>query len=402
MPFLWKTILRGSWTCCCILLTLLTMVWQCYNFYGGEENTIIEYRNFNDMETDLYPSIGLCWTLAINNEHLKQYGQRFTPSRYAYFLAGHYWDKDMLKVDYENVTSRFEDYIHRYGYMYPARAYTKSVSESIYDAETEILRNEKGYKEHSVGSYRCFSIDIPFRKDHQIYGFYLFFESNIFGEKGRLANPVVDGFEENQFRLVLHYPNQLIGKAAFGIGDWPVRGPNSSTGYLMRLTAGDIEVRVRRNSNHRPCVEGLYDYDEMMHKYVLGKVGCKPPYLNSTPAYAPCTEQKELAKAFRIYQAALERGNRGLPDTIDIPCRSLERVRYDVKDVETPDVWIKMWPWMNTSVGVNLDFADFTYKEVKSVRGMDVQALIGKLSLLTSFTCLTKAMFLIEGNQYLK
>ena len=57
---------------------------------------------FNEMDTDMYPSIGLCWTMAINEEQLKQYGNRFTPSSYTYFLMGHYWDEDMLKVDYEN------------------------------------------------------------------------------------------------------------------------------------------------------------------------------------------------------------------------------------------------------------------------------------------------------------
>ena len=130
----------------------------------------------------------------------------------------------------------------------------------------------------------------------------------------------------------------------------------------------------------------------------MEKVGCKPPYPNSTPAYAPCTEQKELAKAFQIYQAAIERGNRGLPDTIDIPCRSLRMVRYDVKDVETPDVWIKKWPWMNTSVGVILNFAEFTYKEVKSVRGMNKQALIGKLFLLTSVADFMRAVYLFKSS----
>ena len=73
-------------------------------------------------------------------------------------------------------------------------------------------------------------------------------------------------------------------------------------------------------------------------------------------------------------------------------------VRYDVKDVETPDVWIKKWPWMNTSVGVILNFAEFTYKEVKSVRGMNKQALIGKLFLLTSVADFMRAVYLFKSS----
>ena len=373
----WKTMLRGTWVCCCILATSMTMVWQCYNFYRGEENTIVEYKTFNEMETDVYPSIGLCWTLPINIENLKRHGKRFTPSSYAYFLAGYHWDKDMLKVDYNNVTIHFEDYIHRYGYMNHSSLHN---SDHIYDGEKEELKTKKGYKEHSVGAYRCFSIDIPFIKDLQIYGFYLFFEHTIFGEKGRLGETFRENsFRENEFKIALHYPNQLISRSELVISNWPVRGPNSSKYYLIRLSVGDIEVRVRRNSNHSPCIEGFYDYDATLKKYVLEKVGCKPPYMSSTPGYAPCTTQKELKKAFGIIYEAIKRGNRGLSDTIDTPCRSLERIRTDVKDIKTPDFWIEDEPWMNTSVGLILDFTEFTYKEVRSVRGMDAHALIGKL-----------------------
>ena len=101
--------------------------------------------------------------------------------------------------------------------------------------------------------------------------------------------------------------------------------------------------------------------------------------MNFTPAFTPCTKQKELKEAFSIFKKAARSGEKHLPDTIDTPCRSLEMIRTDVKDAKTPDFWIEDEPWMNTSVGLILDFTEFTYKEVRSVRGMDAQALIGKL-----------------------
>ena len=377
MSFDWKSILKVAWICCCILAALSTMVWQCYNFYKGEENTLIEYRTFNEMKTDVYPSIGLCWTMPINEENLKRYGNEFTPKEYARFLAGEHWDERMLTVDYDNVTPRFENYIDRYGYRYSSLLYD---SDDAYDKEKGELRSKKEYKEHSVLSYRCFSIEIPFKKDRQLNGLYMFLDHTIFGETGRLANPFGDALQQNEFRVMLHYPNQWLRKMEFAIRNWPVRGPSSSKGYLIRLRVGDIEVRARRDSNYRPCTEGLYDYDEMVKKYVLEKIGCKPPYMNSTLAYAPCTERKELNMAYTIFTEAIRRGNRylPLPDQVDTPCRSLERAPLDGKDVEIPADWIEREHWMNTSVGVMVDFTGFTYKEVKNVRGMDLQALIGK------------------------
>ena len=371
-------ILRRGWTCCCIIATLSTMVWQCSNYFTGLENTVIEYKMFNEMDTDMYPSIGLCWTMAINEELLKRYGNKFTSASYLYFLVGHYWDEDMLAVDYEGVTPNFDEYIHRYGYI---NAYWEY--KDMYN-KAKGTKMKPGFKDYSAFTHRCFTIDIPFKKDipikedRQIHGFYVFFDSSIFGGGMRLANPIGNGFDEKQFIVTLHYPQQLLGKVNFGIRHWPLRVPSSPKGYLIRMAVGDIEVSVRRNTNHRPCIEGVPDYDETVMQSAMKKAKCKPPYWNSTSLFAPCTEQKQLKVVEEVLSDAINKGNRGINDMVTPPCRSLEMVHYDVQDVETPEKWIKEYPWMNTSVGVIFEFKEFFYKEVKSVRGMDVQALIGK------------------------
>ena len=74
-------------------------------------------------------------------------------------------------------------------------------------------------------------------------------------------------------------------------------------------------------------------------------------------------------------------GNGGNFYKVEPPCRSLERIFYDGIDVDTPQKYIEDDPWMNDTVGLMLDFKEWTYKEVKSVRGMDIQALIGKYSM---------------------
>ena len=59
---------------------------------------------FNDMETDLYPSIGLCWTMTIREEILKQYESNFNSTNYVNFLFGTIWNEGMRTVDYDDVT----------------------------------------------------------------------------------------------------------------------------------------------------------------------------------------------------------------------------------------------------------------------------------------------------------
>ena len=88
-------------------------------------------------------------------------------------------------------------------------------------------------------------------------------------------------------------------------------------------------------------------------------------------------EQRQLQEIAILLNEAFHASSIGTFYTVETPCRSLERIFYDSIDVETPQFLIEKNPWMNESVLMNFEFKEATYKEVKLVRGMDVQALIG-------------------------
>ena len=68
------------------------------------------------METDLHPSLTICLDLAINEERLKMYGNNFKSSAYVRFLKGYVWDKEMLKVNYDEIMLNITDIILLVGY----------------------------------------------------------------------------------------------------------------------------------------------------------------------------------------------------------------------------------------------------------------------------------------------
>ena len=73
-----KQILRVSFTLICISATIFTTVVQFMNYCTVEDQTIVTYKRFHESETDVYPSISLCWTMAIDEEKLKRYDNEFT------------------------------------------------------------------------------------------------------------------------------------------------------------------------------------------------------------------------------------------------------------------------------------------------------------------------------------
>ena len=73
------------------------------------------------MENDIYPSLTLCWDMAIDEEKLQMYGNNLNSSAYTMFLRGLVWDEQMLNVDYDDVMINLNDYILRYGYKTASR-----------------------------------------------------------------------------------------------------------------------------------------------------------------------------------------------------------------------------------------------------------------------------------------
>ena len=365
-------ILRAVWTCCCILGTLSTIAWQLSNYFNIEEQTIVKYRRFNQFETDLYPDVTLCWSLAVNEENLKRYGKRFTPEYYAAFLAGYVPDKKLLSVDYDDVMMNFDNYVLQYGYQ------SSSAKDIILYDMKKGQKSKPRYKEGSVLGTKCFTIESPFIKGNAINGLFVYFKSGIFGKGGRLANPAGRFVEENQFQLRLNFRDQLTRMVMVPKHFWPLRSHESPSSYLMRVTVDNIDVLVRRNTYQNPCINGIPKYDESVMRYILEKVKCKPPYWNSTSTFDNCSEQKQLKQLSTLIFEAMEIGNIKDFYTVQTPCRSLERVSFDSIDVETPNKWMEQHHWTNDTVGMIIDFREWTYKEVTNMRGMDVQSLIGK------------------------
>ena len=58
-----------------------------------------------------------------------------------------------------------------------------------------------------------------------------------------------------------------------------------------------------------------------------------------------------------------------------LPCRGLEKIQYDLVEEDIPDALLSSG--FNGSLSIYFEFTESTYKELKHVRNMDIQALIG-------------------------
>ena len=61
-----------TWNSICIIATISAVIWQLCTYIYGEDITVVHFSQFHGNEFDVYPSIGVCLTMALNNQALER------------------------------------------------------------------------------------------------------------------------------------------------------------------------------------------------------------------------------------------------------------------------------------------------------------------------------------------
>ena len=373
----WKCV-NTLWSIVCFIATISTITWQLLNFINGRDATIVQYKTYNKERIDVYPSIGMCFSMAFDKTKLQRYGNKVNPLTYTSFLAGYKSEltKKMFQIDHEKVTLSFDDFIGKYGVT--TNGWKDIVLYDGINPENNVTLKEKPeFKIYSIFGVKCFSIDIPFIHGQKLARAYVYLSTDIF-PSGIRPSIGEHPLQDEMFMVVPHYPNQLYRQLNVGQRFWPLRDQNSSKAYMMEFNIRNLEILEHRNKYYDPCMKDIPDFDVQIPKWIMEKIGCKPSYWKSLNTSWPlCSTLEQMANARNLLFSAVFGTLDEANYTGILPCRSLEKIQYDVRDIDLP-------PGENQSfVMLIFNFRDFTYKEVKDVRSMDIQALIGISALIT-------------------
>ena len=84
----------------------------CIHQYALDEDVArIEFQEFNSGETNIYPTVTMCFPKPLLEHKLAEYGQGINVSTYTSFLVGDLWDNRMALIDYDDVSIHIEDYL---------------------------------------------------------------------------------------------------------------------------------------------------------------------------------------------------------------------------------------------------------------------------------------------------
>ena len=355
---------KRLWKLSCISATIITTLWQLNQYSNGPDGTIVEYKTFNDKKIDTYPSISVCLANTFIPKKLRTYG--VNSGSYLRFLTGNFWKEKFLRIDYDDVTQDLGEYILEYGYQTKDK---RQGQKSVYvKGQGNKRRSElkSGLKKYSLFTIKCLAIHLPFIKGTQMSRYYVKLKHDIFKGGKRLDNPG-ENSAENQLWVAPHYPEQFFWSADYAKSRWPLRDSNAPKNYVMAFTIQSVDVVQKRNSRNTPCLEGSMDHDTGLLQAMMKSLGCKPPYWNSSSQLPFCSTKEKMKEAKQMSQSLFD----GLEDSRLKPCRRFDNIVYSYEDLRT------VKGWGNSSVMIIFDYNPPHYKELKSVKNMDIQTFIG-------------------------
>ena len=367
-PLSWNKF-KIIWTLLCIIGTIVTTLWQLVSYLNNEDVTVVGFKKFHNNEIDVYPDISLCFTVALLEDKLRRYEDvNINSYTYALFLGGYLWNQDMLHINYDNVSFDFKDYVISYGIMN-----NKWDDTTYYDINSKNNNHAQlpNVRELSVFGMRCITMNIPYKKNEVLLKSHIKLKSSIL--PGGIRPPMLgDPISTKSLIFALHYPKQSLNQLTFGQSNWPLRGHNSTRNYIIEFNVRGLEISHQRHKLREPCVEGIPEHDHRTIQWIIKKVGCKPPYWETRSNLSLCSKYEEMQEFLHLIVLAFSGDLEKMFDIGNPPCRKMERIQYDMRDIDLPDT-------AEPTITIMLNYREFTYKEIKSVRNMDLHALVGNI-----------------------
>ena len=276
-------VLKYTFHLICLCATAGMLCWCFYRYSRNDDVSLVLLRTFNHKESDIAPSVSMCFVNPFLNGKLNTYGSGINSTSYSLFLQGHLFDERMHHIKYDDVTFALNDFL---------------VGVKIFSADKKIYWYDHLGKNKTFGwipdyyiGYRspfskCFSFDTPYIEKSKIASMGIAMKTSIFFNRTRPHKPEYNVQISNWSGLfvLFHYPGQLHRSTSTEKSNWPLRKSNNGS-YDMRFTLKGMEVSEQRNKANKPCNKNWKFDDVSIIDDVILQTGCRLPYWKTCLLY---------------------------------------------------------------------------------------------------------------------
>ena len=263
----------------------------------------------------------MCLLNPFSDSKLRKHEFEIDQKTYLKFIHGEEFNLSWLDIDYQTLIKNISDFVEQdsIGFRNGSRLYFHPDynGTSRYQPHADYQTNLGTVYSLAVfvgwGFFNCYGLSVPRDKNIDFFTFRV--KSNIFPS----------GYRPEKYSLMtlLHYPNQMMYSSKTMKYAWP-QDRQKQESYIMRFKVSKVEVLRRRNKERHPCIENWEEYDSLVVRNHINRIGCTPVYLNSSAegnAVALCSTREDMKNA----KFELQSDGYG----ISPPCTSMEEISYE-------------------------------------------------------------------------
>ena len=396
----------------CLSITII-YTRKCINDYlKNEDVTQVFYRKFHEDKHSVYPSFTHCMAYPIlhGSKIWGNYSSKDPKEArkdYRDFLLGQKQIKGYDRIDYDDVTSKLEWFLVRFGmkmgntgsikmakeiYWFFENgdfipkvaqnrfvdALGKSVNEDLLAEEKQHIPKINFYVSRRSIKEKCYTFDVPYIskgafKKERVNRISLMIRPGMLpGVKYWNKKPinVTKHHKEKHFSMHFHFPNQQLRTVSKGSGFKSTM--ESADYYARKYYLGNIEVLRRRNKDESPCLEmdeAGPGYDERIMERTITEVGCRPPTTKVGISYPLCNATQDRQFKKKLVDDAFH----------PPPCASIQSMSETNEEEDQRWMLNQKHPWNQSMLIHEIYFQDNIYKEIEYMRKYTWESLIGNV-----------------------
>ena len=334
----------------CVIIAGFMVGYWFYKFRKDEDISVIEYKPFKDAENTLYPELNFCLFNPFLNNKLDNISGGLNRTMYIEYLNGNIPANETYeKISFEAVTLNFFDYLENIRLDWKDKSIPSTHCKAKPDCPYLSFRNTyNGFIGEGKQFFKCFGITTNRMYSHSISAIML-----------RMADSIKELLNEDiSTALLLHYPGQKFRNLLYFNfwGDTKER-KGGETNFII---INSFEVVKRRNKRNQRCIPHLKNYDDIITRQEIEKVGCRAPYHLSNNQLPICRKPEDL-KTFQYMYSKL--ADNQIP-----PCHEMSHIGYKhYKEVKKKRMFIFL-----------LNYPKYI-KEISQEQKIDHHALIGNI-----------------------
>ena len=299
---------------CCILVTIIMIVFWIYKYQLNKDVTSIEYILVSEIDDIVHPEFSIFILHPILNNELQRLlnvsNDDTLADQYLKFLTGNEtYNEKFRAVDYEEVTPNIWDYLENLDITWKdENKGTPTVCMDIQNCPFVSLKNTYNGMVTPKHFAKAFGMELNPIHAKNVSIIQLTFNSH-------LESVLV---QVQRAYAIFHHPNQSLRHHG---GSQLIWNQLSNQSYLDIFEILSTELLKRRNKKNDPCLSDWRSYDDFILETHIQKIGCRAPYQKPFKNISICKTPREM-------KSASFEGNIIAEKEFRSPCQEMPSVVY--------------------------------------------------------------------------